>query len=349
MREPTVRPAPADYLSDLERCFAAARDSLGGRDLEVVIAGQGLRLRFAGEAMADQIAPAFAHLPPARAGAEPDMEIDIWDAETSAVKPPRAPFSHTDVDGIGDVAGFNEGRIRTACDLGYGAITVVDLDRRKALFSVPAATRVPWYERAAPLRPALHWLLEPGGCLVHAGSVGRGDRGALIVGRSGSGKSTLATAALLGGMQFAGDDYVVLTDDGAARAHAVHGTSKLTTRSLELLPALGVTGPPDPLPNSKTVVDLHSIRPGQVCASLEIRAIVAPEVSAEGPAWSRIRGAAGMLALAPSTMLQLPGRDSGAMRQMAALARTVPSYALALGPDPTAAASALEEVLADAP
>jgi len=199
---------PSSYLSELALRFEAARRHAGRYDADVLIAGHRLRLRFAGEAMRDALLPAFPHIA-ADDGADPDMTIDVWDEETSGTRPPPIPWADDDVRELGQVRGFNEGSIRTVCDLRYGAITIVDLPSRHAIFQVPAASRVQWYERAAPLRPALHWLLDAAGTgLVHAGAVGRDGEGVLLAGRGGLGKSTLAAAAVLEGMECAGDDYV---------------------------------------------------------------------------------------------------------------------------------------------
>jgi hypothetical protein len=314
-----------------------------------MVAGRPLTLRFAGAPMRDALAPPFGHLLHDRPARKDELIIDVWDRETSGVEPPPFPWGPDGVLQMGEVDGFNEDGIRTVCDPGYGAITIVDQGAGRALFQVPAATRLPWYERAAPLRAALHHLLAPtGAMLVHAGAVGRDRGAALIVGPGGSGKSTLATAAALGGMGFCGEDYVALTIEPEPIAHSVHTTAKLSERSLELLPELERPEGPDPGPDRKHVIDLAAARPQAIRPELPVSAIVAPQVTPGRPGWRRIAGAEGLRALAPSTMLQLPLTRGAGMAMMASLARGVPSYSLELGDDPRGAVVALEEVLADA-
>ena len=50
--------------------------------------------------------------------------------------------------------------------------------------------------------------------------------------------------------------------------------------------------------------------------------------------------------LAPSTLFQLPGQGEASIRAIADVARSVPSYTLEVGSDPSQVAGALNEILA---
>jgi hypothetical protein len=299
--------------------------------------------------MREALAPAFAHLATPGSSNGDAITIDIWDGESSGVEPPPLPWQPSEIRDLGEVERFSDDPIRTVCDVNYGAFTVVDQARRKALFQVPAASRIPWYERAAPVRTALHHLLAPtGATLVHAGAAGLDGGAALIVGRGGSGKSTLATAAAMEGMGFTGDDYVALTVEAEPVAHSIHCTAKLSAESLTLLSRLGTVHPRWGGGDDKFAVDLYRDLPESVRRSQPLNAIVVPRVTTGAPRWERTAGGEGLRALAPSTMLQLPVASGPGLAHMAKLARSVPSYALDLGDDPGAAVSALREVLGDA-
>jgi hypothetical protein len=333
-------------LEDLGSRFARAQRNAGSEDIRLVVAGRTLLIRFAGPAMRDALLPAFRHLVQGDGGGSAELQIDVWDGESSGVEPPEVSWGTE--GGLGLLGDPREDQPRAVCDVAYGAITAVGLGGRRAFFQVPSASRLPWYERAAPLRVALNNLLfAAGAMLVHAGAVGDRSGGALLVGRGGSGKSTLAVACALEGMGFAGDDYVAITLDGDPSAHSVHATAKLTDRSLELLPELTVSPRPLP-PDEKHVIQMDHESPTAIRRRLPLRAIVGPRITEGESSWSRIGGAEGLRILAPSTLLQLPPTGRRALSVMASLARTVPSYSLDLGSDPAASVAALREILSDA-
>jgi hypothetical protein len=335
-------------LLELESRFERARLSAGEYDLWLELAGRALLLRFAGPAMRDALAPAFRHLVIDEPGGGAAMQIDVWDGESAGVEPPEIPWSAADLDKLGVLPSAGDGRLGVVCDVAYGAITVIDAGRHRALFQVPSAAAVPWYERAAPLRVALNQLLSASGAtLVHAGAVGDAGRGALLVGQGGSGKSTLAVASALDGMYFGGDDYVAVTLEQDPVAHSVHITAKLSERSLELLPGLAIT-PRELLPDEKHVVEMDLQERPRIRRRVPLTAVVAPRITDGEPSWKRIRGAEGLRAMAPSTMLQLPATGRSGLSIMASLARAIPSYSLELGGDPARSVGALGEILDDA-
>ncbi|HUA77982.1 MAG TPA: hypothetical protein VMA86_09940, partial [Acetobacteraceae bacterium] len=88
---------------------------------------------------------------------------------------------------------------------------------------LPNALGVPPWELGSPLRLFLHWAYAAAGLrLTHAATLGYDGQGVLIVGPSGSGKSATTLAGLLHGLDSAGDDYVLVEDDGrAVTAHAL--------------------------------------------------------------------------------------------------------------------------------
>jgi hypothetical protein len=335
-------------LGELEDRFELARKRAGTEDLALELAGRDVLIRFAGPAMRDALGPAFGHLVRTDGVGDPSIQIDVWDGETSGVEPPPIRWEATELDKLGVVPSRSEDRLYAMCDVAYGAITVVDPGRHFGLFQVPSASGVPWYERAAPLRVALnHLLFSTGASLVHAGAVGDERGGALLVGQGGSGKSTLAVAAAIEGLGFAGDDYVAITLDDGPAAHSVHSTAKLTERSLELLPSLGVARRPLPV-DEKHVIQIAEEHPSAIRRRLPLTAIVSPRITEGTANWRRISGAEGLRSLAPSTMLQLPATGAGGLSMMASLARSVPSYSLELGGDPRRSVNALQEILADA-
>ncbi|MEE9414262.1 MAG: hypothetical protein V3V01_03185, partial [Acidimicrobiales bacterium] len=98
---------------------------------------------------------------------------------------------------------------------------------------------IPLWLRAAPMLQLLHlWGEAADMALIHGAAVGVGDRMALLGARGGVGKSTLAVAALLEGMTFCGDDYLMIDSCEQPQVHSLFATAKLDQASQEHLPAV---------------------------------------------------------------------------------------------------------------
>ena len=225
-------------------------DAAGGAIVhDLRLGGAHVRLRLAGDALDPVLVPALRHARIPTPAREPDLTIDAWDDLSTGVRPPAFPWRPEDVRERGEIQGFNNAAIRTLYHAGgpgpgrdFHALSMVDTVVRTAWFSVASAECVPWYERAAPLRAILHLGLHaPGRLLVHAAALGRGGTGMLLAGPAGSGKSTTALACVLAGLDYCGDDYVVLDLRGATpTAHSIYGTAKVVPSTAALLPELVV-------------------------------------------------------------------------------------------------------------
>jgi hypothetical protein len=348
-----------EFAGAMRAAAERAGERAGWEDHHLEVAGEPIRLRFAGGGLVDAILPALAHLaaPPRPAGA---LTVLLWDTASTGVPRPEAPWSREEVGVLGQVNGYNYARVRTVVAPVYGGLTLFDSERRTVVFWARDAAEVTWSERANPLRVALHWALDgPGRQLVHAGAVGRGSTGLLVGGPGGTGKSTTATACVAADWDYAGDDHVLLTVDGdGARAHALYGTAKLSPATAARVPglssaivnydALGGIAAGRPLhPDEKLVADLHRHRPERLRSWLPVSAVVLPRIAA-GPrsALRRARQAEALRALAPSTVMQLPhagGRPG--LGPLAEALRGAPSYVLELGRDVDAVPELLGELL----
>ena len=93
------------------------------------------------------------------------------------------------------------------------------------------------WEPAAPLRCFLHWCSRFQNMrLAHAGTLGKGGAGILLVGKGGSGKSGTVVGGIAHGLQSVGDDYVLFDDATAAvRAYPLFRTLKQDLSGLRRL------------------------------------------------------------------------------------------------------------------
>ncbi len=233
-----------------------------------------------------------------------------------------------------------------------GTLSLFDREAREALVVHAGPRPLPGWELAAPLRTVLHWWSESQGAqLVHAAGVGSAGRGALLVGAGGSGKSTTALSCLAAGLDVAGDDYLWLEGEAPAIAHALYASAKVeSARLADWFPAWHPHpggGDPGDKPGDKRVLSLAALAGVQLTARLPVTSILLPRVShAPQPRLEAVSPAAALLALAPSSLFQLPGGRPAHLRPLTQLVRSVPAHRLHLSLDPLANAEAIRGHLA---
>ena len=218
----------------------------------------------------------------------------------------------------------------------WRTLSVLDGPAQEAWFWTPAPDAMASWDWAAPLRAILHWWLGSQGIVqVHGGAIGTPEGGVLVVGRGGSGKSTTALASLSAGLSLCGRR---LRRDrhrpGAAGAQPLLLRQARSWRHLERFPHLTAENPVRH-EGEKAIVYVSRAFPGSLIAGFPLRAVIMPKVVAREPETRLVQAsaAAGLRALAPSTIFQLYPPHANALQEMAALVRAVPSYTLELGSD----------------
>jgi len=235
------------------------------------------------------------------------------------------PWSRGDLGRGGAVAGLSRGPVRATAAADDTSLMLWDDEHRIACCWFAGVAGVTRWDRAAPLRTALHFALAgPHRQLVHGAVVGMGGRGVLLAGPGGAGKSTTALACLQAGLQVVGDDYAAVSfPAGRTQAWNLFRSIKVGEREA------GVNGRDD----RRTLIVGEDI-PGSATEMLELSAVLLPRV-AGGPqsSVSTASPAEALRALAPSTLLQIPYEERPSMGLLAQLARALPAYRLNLGAD----------------
>ena len=305
----TFAAASAEYERALARSGAVQR--------RLQIGACEITLRCAGAALADVVLSALSA--PSVDGGDGGWSIGLW-AE------PGVPRWVTEVGPRGLLPGSCSAGVSAVYQTDSGVLTLVDAAHSQILYRVQGVERIPWWERAAPLRPALHFALSaPRRHLVHAAVVGDRERGGvLIAGVTGAGKTTLALAAVQRGLRYVGDDYVMLED---AIAWNIYGAAKVDAGA----------------GRDKTRVEIGS---DSLIEALPVRAVVAPRITGGLTRLERISAGEALLALAPSTVIQMPFDRGAVVVTLADLLKRVPCYTLATGSSLPAAAEALDDLLA---
>lgn len=308
------------------------------------IAGREVRIRYDDLVLADALGRATRHLRHADPGSQ-DLTIDCRiDPQTLRGLPATLPLRGLPAAGTIHV---DDGSTVLTWDAPDGPLFVYDRTRRHAWALFSSLTTLSW-ERATPFRRILHWWTADHGLqLVHAAAVGHATGGLLLVGRSGSGKSTTALACLEAGLGFAGDDCCLLAPGEPTQVHSLYLSGKADARAATLLPGLRQAFADPPLTiDGKAVLFADQIRPEGVCTGFPLRGIVVPRITRESRSrLSPIRPADALRALAPSTILQMPGNRGVGLKRLAAIVRHLPAWELALGSVPAAAAGTIQDLL----
>ncbi|HWA18585.1 MAG TPA: hypothetical protein VG757_06275 [Devosia sp.] len=191
----------------------------------------------------------------------------------------------------------------------------------------------PWIG-SFPLRNVLNWAyVTIGWRMVHGGSLGVDGKGIMLAGSSGAGKSGTTLAGIAAGLDSVGDDYVTLDiADGKVTAYPVTRLMKQDAKGLARLgidPAATKAGEPNWV--GKYEFDFEELGGGRRVKSLELEAILIPRISHNARSkFTRAPARVGMLAFAPSNLLQLPGDWRESMAFTSEVARRLPSYFLEL-------------------
>jgi hypothetical protein len=169
----------------------------------------------------------------------------------------------------------------------------------------------------------------------------------LLVGRGGTGKTTVALACLAGEFHYLGDDYVALEElvDGSFVGHSVYCSAWLTNDNLLRFPYL-ISDTIRGRDQNRNLVILSRSFSDRLACSAPIRTVVLPLVTDKVS--SHVRAASkreAILALAPTSILNLPTQGACSLAKMARLVEQVPCYWFELGNDLTSVPKRLDGLL----
>jgi hypothetical protein len=332
--------------------FAEAAAAVGELERAYRIGGQDVRLRCAGRALLDRLAPSIEHLRVDGEGGREGHVIELWDGCSTDTAPPPVPPGSELLPPAGIATSVRDHR-RAIYQVGVRALSVVDTDLDRSWYWVADAARLPEWECSTPLRHVFNlWLGEQGVQFVHAGAVGRPDGGFLVVGKSGSGKSTTTLASLAGGLMYAGDDYVGVSFDsaGAPYVHSLFGCGKLETEHVSRFPDLRIEARPEQpgrlqARRDKTIFYVRDTYPDQLSTGFRLKGIVVPRVSPADPtALTELPLTLALKALIPSTMFEIHALGQSALTILTRIVREVPAFELRIGTE----MNAIPKLLGDA-
>jgi hypothetical protein len=314
--------------------------------------GQRVRIRIVGRELAEHFLRPFSHLQIGKDGFPSlRLSIDLWDVKKVSLDSQRQPLPAD--------AGWTEKTVQSTDGRFVGqqlpnTASCLDREQNHIMAAISWHNQIFIYERAKPLaRLLLNWHNDQDLQMIHAALVARANHGILFIGKSGSGKSTTSLACIDAGLGFLSEDYVSLelSEDGGFIGHSLYNSVFLKTDQLERFPALAPYAIRGRLPHEeKSVIVLSQVYPERLKRAVPIRALVLPRV-VDAPNLRILPVAKGqtLLALGPSSLLQIPNRGLGVrgFNKLAQLVQAVPSFRLEVGPDLSAIPRRLEDLFAE--
>ncbi len=326
-----VAPPPAlgpssplvDVFDALAATFATAVAGRGVIEHQREVAGRAVLFRFAGSALVERMLDAFNHLP--AGSGRPALTVSVWDTKSTGTRLPDSPLIPSQSE-LTTGPLYRSGDLTFLLQCGERSMSSYDAVAGAAYHCLPDADLPVWH-RAAPMRSVLSWWMPTHGCqLVHSAAVGDGSGAVLLTGPGGSGKSTTALTCATAGLRYLGDDYVAI-EPALGLVHPVYRTAKLDGRHRDRHPALLPTFEPG-REGEKALGYLDASREAHT-----VRAVVLPRVTGGTTSLRPTSPGRALLALAPATVLQLPGDAASRLRAMRAMLDGLPAYDLALGDD----------------
>lgn len=344
----------AGYFEDLRSRILEAGRRRGFIERQYAIGRKSVQFRFVGSTLLAPLTRALAHLDSDSTG-EPALTVYLAAGDEVELPPspwelPRSGSPVGSDEETRSAVHLRDDRVEGLLEVDHGAISLFDTTSSVGLFWAVSSERLAYYERGAPLRAIFYWWgLRHGWHMAHAGAVGTDRGGVLLVGKGGSGKSTAALACLGAGLDYLGDNDVMIEAEPAPFAHGLYCSAKLEAGHLRralphLASLLATTGPWN---DGKGLFYVDHGAGHGLSAGFPLRAVLLPRVTgAPRTAITRVSGAQGLLALAPSTLFQLPGARQERLSHLARVLKRVPTYTLELGTNLDTIAPAILGLLA---
>lgn len=309
------------------------------QSVDLIIAEIPIRLRATDPGLLAAFSDALTHHVVPQSSTSPNtpsVEIRIWSANATGITRPKMPESirqrvmarRADLaPGAGYQMDFDPtGRILTMMNPNSGSVDVCLSD----------IANLPQWERAAPLRSALGWVLRRSDRhLLHAAAVTNSHGAALLLGAGGAGKSTTALHCRQVGMGFLGDDICVIEANPTPRIFNLYGTAKTVWSDKGRFPELDQYLVTDPtIGDYKAVYAVNKSEHHRIVDSSEMRVLVLIDRSLPVGEWESIDPARVVALVASTTASFLPGSGRPMLAALSEIARRIPVIRLSVGQDP---------------
>jgi len=342
-----LAPWPQFFASVHQSCEAAIAGGEKPVERFYTVGGHVVHFRFGGTALLPLITSALAHLevsPPPSAS----LTLFLFDSASTAVRMPCVPSDEGRRVMRGNLFRLQSATEDVIAHLPPEAYSILDRVRNEAVLWIRDWRELTQQDIGSPLLRVLHWwAVGRGRQLVHAAGIGLDDGGVLLVGKGGAGKSVTSLGCLQSPLLYAGDDYCLVAGDPRPWVYSLYNSGKLNTTDVSRFPFL------EPAVcdgcgsgTEKVLYFVHRQYPHKTTRGFPLKAIlVLHRASEAGPRLERAPAAAALLALAPSTISQLPAHQERMLSNLGELVKRVPCYTFTPGPDSEAVARAIQDLL----
>jgi hypothetical protein len=336
-------------IADYARSIMAAARALPDAGLirrRFRAAGIVVAARFSDAALADLYLSRIACTELAEDGTTADSHVDVLSCDRLGWPPP-AHWGDDDCPRQDFEAGLSAAGLAAAFPYHGGLWQVFDPADGYGVQLAATRQSLPPWDPGAPLRLHLFWALgQRGHRLVHAGTLGLGGVGVLLIGPGGAGKSGTTMAGLAAGLQSVGDDYVVLQTDPCA-AVPLFRVAKLDPKGLARLGPLGDRLRGQPVNwQGKIEFDPALLFPAAGADRIHLRAILLPRIAgAERTTFVTVSPPEAMRALAFANLYQIPAGLESSFRFLGSLTRSLAAYELRLSTDVAEIGQALRQFI----
>lgn len=313
----------------VQPCLATVRQKRPAIKRVYKIAGNIVHIFYYGSAVASILSLAISHTE-ISGDAAADLVIHAWDS-VSPDSDIIAPWDDIFFDKNKNDPGENFFGVYVG---GEESLNFYDPQTKTGYFWTYNASDLPDWVVGAPFRTIFHWFLsEKQTHLIHGAVVGEKDKSVLLTARSGSGKSTTSLSCLLSGMDYLADDYVAIrVNREALVAHSLYHSAKITQDTIGFFPEFQQSiRNKNFLEKEKAVIFVADVFPRQVKLTASVDAVLIPRIT-NGK--TRIVPASkmdGMLAMAPTSLLQLPMAEKAKIGICKSILAVTDCYFLELG------------------
>ena len=256
------------------------------------------------------------------------------DALETGIFLPKPCWDWNRVDGFGVIKEFSNHGFYADYQFDFDTFTLIDTKRNRALQWSKAVKKLPEWERSFPFRKIIYHFTNRTSCLMlHAGAVGTKAGGVLLAGAGGSGKSSSTLACLNSGLQYAGDDFVLL-DLHTNQVHSLYNVAKLDENGIKMFPELeSLLYNRDKVPEQKGQLFISQHFPEKLILTFPLKCILLPKFSGGRDTMVYDASPGDVLrALAPSTLALLKA-DETYFSKISGIVRNWPAFHLQTGTD----------------
>jgi hypothetical protein len=210
----------------------------------------------------------------------------------------------------------------------------IDKNQKTILYLVKNIGCITPNEQVAPLRSVLHlWYQDSKYFMCHAAGISVGEAGVILTAKGGSGKSTSSLACIQNGLNYAGDDFL-LVDSEACIAYSLYNVAKLELNQFEMFKELKpFIENLESTPKEKGQIFLTKIFPGMICNQFKIKALLIPVFSkGKDTVVFRCSKTDAIKALVPSSIWIMRGSPASA-NKMITFINKLDCFQLATGTD----------------